>query len=183
MDNHFYTQYVRDNTRKNNLLDLFITDNANFVDFIEVEEISFSDHNLITIFNSYFSNPIKGTQQISEESSGFDFSKYNLNTANFENINDDFLNMNWDWVLNIPINDFPDMFRSVVNSTLEKNCSLNVKGKKTGKGPFHKKVHIINRKICKLRGKIKYSSKDSNSSIILSQRIDDLECKKKGFIF
>ena len=64
MDKHFFTQYVHENTRKNNILDLFLTENLNFVSSIKVEEINFSDHNLITIFNSYFSTFTKGTVQI-----------------------------------------------------------------------------------------------------------------------
>ena len=49
IDNNFLVQYVHNCTRKTNILDLFLTDNPNFVDCVKVRNCSYSDHNLVNI--------------------------------------------------------------------------------------------------------------------------------------
>ena len=54
-DKFSLTQYISENTRKHNLLDLFFTENPNFVDLIQVEDVEYSDHRLVKVYNSFFS--------------------------------------------------------------------------------------------------------------------------------
>ena len=53
-DVNFLSQYVQDSTRKNNILDLFLTDNPDFVKLIKCSELYISDHLLVHIFTDNF---------------------------------------------------------------------------------------------------------------------------------
>ena len=55
MDSFFFHQYIRQNTRHNNILDLLLTDNPKFVDLVKVECVDYSDHNLILIIILFWS--------------------------------------------------------------------------------------------------------------------------------
>ena len=45
MNKHFLLQYVQQPTRLQNILDLFLTDDANFVQLIQIEDISYREKN------------------------------------------------------------------------------------------------------------------------------------------
>ena len=55
MSTNFLSQYVEQNTRKQNILDLFLTDDPNFVHLIKCEDLLISDHNLVKIYTNFFS--------------------------------------------------------------------------------------------------------------------------------
>ena len=154
---NFFTQYVNDCTRKCNVLDLFLTDNPAFVDLVRVEDCSYSDHNLIKIYTSFFTTvrDIAPTTK-SRGGLGLDFSRFNLNKANWDNINKDLSCLNWNRIIDLPINDFPQNFRDAVFSVLKKHCQIiNFDSKK--KTFLNKNISKTSRKISKLKNKIKYS--------------------------
>ena len=169
MDKHFFVQYVNKNTRKGNILDLFITDNSNFVNFIKIDKISFSDHNLVTIFNTFFSTLVKDTVQKVQDFSYPDFSIFNLNTVNYTNLNKELSDVDWDKLLDVPLDDVPHILRSKIFSVLIKYSNLISKGKP--KGHFCKKSSIINRKIRKLKNKMKYSNCTEKNKALFTKKI------------
>ena len=85
MDKHLLTQYINENTRNFNLLDLFLTNNVNFVNFIQTEEINYSDHKLLRVYNTYFSPLCKdAAPNLNNDSKGYDFSTLNLSKVEFD---------------------------------------------------------------------------------------------------
>ena len=181
IDNNFLVQYVHDCTRKTNILDLFLTDNPNFVDCVKVRNCSYSDHNLVNIYTSFFS-PVKDIASPSTELTGLNFSLLNFNNVNWESINNDFLNMNWDQVISCPLNDFPENFRKDVFSVLSRHCKINkvYNGKKVF---LSRDIGRVSRKIFRLKSKIKYSDCNVHDREKFSLAISDLVTQKKQLFF
>ena len=124
MEKLLLSQYVTCNTRQNNVLDLFLTNDLNFVKFVQSVDIYISDHLMIQIFTDFFRN-------LSTESSCFvdsidcDFSNFDLNKANFNEINEDLLKINWNSIIsNNSVEEFPDEFKHLVFSSVKKNCPV-----------------------------------------------------------
>ena len=77
----------------------------------------------------------------------------------------------------VSIHDFPDTFRRIVYNILQKHAKLNFSSKTKNKGFFNRSLRTINRKIRKLRNRLKYS----NSSTMydkITYLITNLESKK-----
>ena len=125
MDQNLLTQYVNHNTRNNNILDLFLTDNSRFVDLIEVEEISFSDHSLVKIYTTFFSNSAinsnESSKAIDNQNSKLDFSAFNLYSTNYDKMNAEFSTIDWPSIVNDSIDKFPERFHNIVFSVIKKN--------------------------------------------------------------
>ena len=171
MDEHLLVQYVSDNTRNSNLLDLFLTDNPNFVNLVQIEDICYSDHRLLKIFNTFFSPLCKDAVPVDNEHVGLDFSALNLSKVNYNNVNRELSEVDWDTVVNAPINDFPSIFQSIVYKVLRKHSRLNkLKHKFISK--FDKEIKILNRKIKKLRKKMKFSDCNLNNKTAYLKKID-----------
>ena len=111
-NNFILSQYIQENTRKSNILDLFFSNNPNFAEYIKVNNVKFSDHNLIEIYTTFFPNLSTGKSRntYSNDNLENDFSKLNLKTTNFVNANSDFSKVNWQRVFEGPIEDIPDKF-------------------------------------------------------------------------
>ena len=162
MDKELLNQYVVSNTRKNNLLDLFFTDNSNFVQHIKTEDVAFSDHRLLKIFNTFFSPIIKDTVPKQKDSLGLDFSIFNLQTANFKEINRELFDVDWSVLMGSSIQDFPDHFRKIIYGILQRHTKINFSSSSKNKGFLNRSLHTINRKIRKLKNRLKYSNHLSN---------------------
>ena len=184
MDKHLFSQFIHENTRKNNILDLLLTDNPNFVQLVQVKDISISDHCLVQIFTSFFSNSHLGTDLARnytvEGDSGLDFSKFNLQSSDYYKINQELSVIDWKWVTEVEVEDFPNIFHQIVFSILEKHSKLNSRYSKSVSS-FQRSRNIINRKIRKYKKKILLSSDRvkldfSKEKIFLLQ-----EEKKKSF--
>ena len=130
MDKHFLTQYVNEKTRINNILDLFLTDNPNFVQHIKVKDISFSDHSLIKIYTTFFhtlnSTSHKKLNSDPELTNEPDFSIFNLNSSDFVKINAELCKINWHDIVS-PLQDFPVKFRNIIHKVLQNYFNLIVK--------------------------------------------------------
>ena len=160
MDSFLLLQYVHAKTRLNNILDLFMTNDPHFVKLVQVTDLKISDHNLVQIFSASFSNLFSNSSNAASSPPlsplpeiDFDFSKLNLNCADFETINKDFSNVNWYEFVDDEIELFPDKFNQLVYSILRRNCKLKSQNKHFRKGNtfFHKKLDNINRKISKYK--------------------------------
>ena len=158
MDKYFLSQYIEENTRKNNILDLFITNNPLFSQVIETSEIDISDHNLIKIYTPFFSK-LFDMQSVSVPSvnSNLDFSQFNLESADFTKINQHLHNTDWTWINECDIEIFPKNFHHIVHSALSKHCKLKSQNKHFCKGHkfFNRQLDVINRKIHKYKRRLK----------------------------
>ena len=153
-DNHFFTQYINENTRKNNLLDLFLTNDPNFVQHINVNDVHFSDHRLVEIFTPFFSNNLdtdKNHTNNSVQNDELDFSKFNLNSTNFNELNLDLSSINWEDALSGSIEDIPHKFNKIIFSALSKHTNLFKEHNLKFKNRYQRERYIINRKIRKLK--------------------------------
>ena len=84
MEDNFLCQYVNQNTRQNNILDLFLTSDANFVKLVECSEIFISDHLMVKVFTDFFQCLSPGSKVKQRANTSTDFNIFNINKANFE---------------------------------------------------------------------------------------------------
>ena len=174
MNDNFFSQFINENTRSNNILDLFLTNNPNFVHLVKCEDIAISDHNLVKIFTDFFSFPNTEIRTASTVSNKPDFSALNLSKANFEVINHTINSLNWkDWVESLNMEDIPDRFRCLIYSILKVNCPINIyKTKKFDlSNPFKKSRKILARKIRKLNNQLGNTPLNTPSYIAIKNKI------------
>ena len=163
-DDHLLLQYIKSNTRKNNILDLFFTNNSDFVQFVKIHDALISDHYLIEIFTSFFNNNSStGKDTHLTNNLDHDFSKLNLSTANFEQINLEFAKINWNSLFTGVIEDIPKKFNKKVFAVLQK-YSKPFKYNTKFKNSFAKNRKIISRKITKLNKRLKFSNYNLNKN-------------------
>ena len=120
MHRHLLTQCVRQNTRKQNLLDLFLTDIPEFITHIDVSDTDMSDHRLIKIFTSYFQdlNLYSPSQNIYTNDS-LDFSQIDINSTDFQKVNCALSQIDWeDMIVNNSVQNFPNVFHHTIFSVL-----------------------------------------------------------------
>ena len=176
INNHFLTQYIQENTRKNNILDLFFSNDPNFVQLVKINNINFSDHNIVKIYNTYFNNLNSDTfnKALDNNNSGIDFSKLNLNSSNFPQINLEFSKINWNWIATTSIESFPDIFRKIVYSVLQKHTKSFTNNSHNNSNRFMKKRQTLNRKIYKYNKIIRYSNCNPDKRASLINKINIL---------
>ena len=131
MNEHFFSQYVTDFTRGENILDLFLTENPNFVHFIKCEDISLSDHYLVRIYTNFFRGldtdlhrrPVASLELLN-------FSAFDLDGADFDQINRELESVDWENFVNeVSVEDFPQKFQFKVYSILQKHFLLKYSNK------------------------------------------------------
>ena len=169
MHKNFLIQYVQENTRKSNILDLFLTNDPNFVSLIQCKDINFSDHNIVKIYTTYFNNVNKmGFPKENEDKNELsrDFSDFNLNSANFNQINYELDLINWTEIVEQTSNDdFPDLLNDILFSVLSRNASSYSRNKKRQENSFKKKRRITARKLRKLKKRLERVSVSNRSKI------------------
>ena len=159
----FLSQYIHQNTRGSNILDLFLTNNPNFVQHVNVKDINYSDHCLVEIYTSFFPSNL-GTYNPNSlsniEKSQLDFSKINLNTTNFKQVNLKLSKIDWQQLFSGPIKDIPNIFNHTVFQALLEHSSLHkpLSSKAKSKTHFTRVRSIINRKIKKYKNLISFSN-------------------------
>ena len=129
MDEHFLTQQVTENTRKDkNILDLILTNNEEWLHEITVEKTKFSDHDFV---NASLANVFKGTKS---DHSHFQpetpFDQLNFHKANWSNIKDELKVINWDEHLQTENTSVDNMISKLVNQIIEVSSKHTPKYKK-----------------------------------------------------
>ena len=108
LDKNGMGQFVNISTRKNNILDIFITNMSELVLDVSAEDTMLSDHDLVTVtLGCDFSS--------SKESSArsvrpFGFSSFNFKQANFPLMNSYLQNVCWDEMFSEDPDSFPERF-------------------------------------------------------------------------
>ena len=153
MDKLFLDQYICENTRKSNILDLLLTDDCNFVQLVKAIDVNFSDHKLVKIFTDSFSslNQTPNTATNLIHCGDLHFSKINLNSSDFESINSEFSKIDWVDLVNVPIEDFPDIFHQKVYKVILKYSKLNKPRYKGYSNYCSRDLKAINRKLRKYK--------------------------------
>ena len=185
INNHFLTQYIQENTRKNNILDLFFSNEPNFVQLVKINNINYSDHNIVKIYTTYFNDLNSDTfnKALENNNSGIDFSKLNLNSSNFPEINLEFSKINWNWIATTSIESFPDIFRKIVYSVLQKHTKSFTNNSHNNSNRYMKKRRTLNRKIYKYNKIIRYSNCNPDKRTSLINKINILKnTKKQSFL-
>ena len=185
MRDHFLEQFVREGTRGNNLLDLFLSDDPDFVKYVKVRDTDMSDHKIIYIYNSFFQKSILKPPILIKENPELNFSQLNLNTANFQNINRDISKVNWKHIFSkTDINEIPTVFHNIVYSILEKHCKYRLLDK-SKLNRFKRKRNTISRKLRKFKARkqMLIQNQGNPTSIIkLNVKIEKLvQCYKESF--
>ena len=186
MDEHLLLQYIKANTRKNNILDLFLTNDPNFVHLVKCVDFNISDHYVVKIFTDCFKSLNTDLDHAGQpEISGLDFSTFNLNHANYDGINNELSQINWESIIsNSTVEGFPEVFKQLIFSTLEKHCP-SVSTFKNRKSSYWKKRRKISRKIRNYNKKLKSYDTVKNSFVIqqISTKIKNLQDAYKNSFF
>ena len=163
MEQLMLSQYVKSNTRHNNILDLFLTNDSNFVQYIECLDIFISDHLLIQIYTNFFKNLNTESQIIQIDSNELNFLNFDLNKANFKEINYYLSKIDWQsFVAETSVEDFPVKFNQLVFSSLTNLCPLKRSRKNTVLNSHQKSRKIIARKIRRYNKQIQQLKNTSN---------------------
>ena len=185
MEKHIFSQYIQTNTRQNNTLDLFLSNNPNFSQHVNVEDAYFTDHRIITIFTSYFANKIiTVNENVSSplDNNQLDFSKFNLNSTNFTALNLELSRMNWEVAFAGSIEEIPIKFNKLIFKALLNHSNLFPDHKSKFKNRFQRDRRIINRKIKKYKQFLSSSHYTGFKREVVITKMEKLnKLKKKSF--
>ena len=165
----FTSQYVDVDTRKvpgesGNILDLFLTNDSELFQDISTEDTIMSDHKLVTIDLGYnLSNGQLSTSEhhIPEHSCNEDnsLSQFNFNNANFEEINEQLRNIDWDSLKESNSEEgFIDAFYSEIFTACKNNLPIKSTKRSNYTAPSNsvtKSTLTILRNLSRKRRKIK----------------------------
>ena len=113
MDNLFLSNYVDKPTRKNNILDLFISNNCNLVLQCDTIDTSLSDHRIVKIQTSY--NIQTKNNFTKPPIPPYTFRSLNFNRADFNQINNHLKTIDWNELKSIcSLEEFPELFHLTV---------------------------------------------------------------------
>ena len=111
MDRNFLNQFVTENTRDANILDLCMTNNESLVLDINVSDTPLSDHRKVEILlqNHPAYTPIISLKKLDDKS--FRSLKLESEDCNWPRINEDLSQVDWESLRSVcPTEDFPELF-------------------------------------------------------------------------
>ena len=141
MEKNFLSQYVDIPTRKDNILDLCLTNAERLILTIKSEPTRLSDHNAVSITTGYSLDAVPKTTT-STPCQPYSFRALNLNKADFNRIKDHLRTIDWDWLENLCS---PSEFPELLNLTVLQICQLYTPERKAPQKNLNK--HIRNRRI------------------------------------
>ena len=148
MGDNFLSQYVLQPTRKNNILDLFVTNSASLVTHVASSDTQLSDHRLVEIYFSY--NPCQpscSSPPIYEPAS---YRSLDFHRADFDGINRALHDIDWnDLAETCNDEEFPEIFSQTLLQTCMSNCPLKAPPQRKGS----RTMRILSRKKRKLQNK------------------------------
>lgn len=152
MSQNFLSQYIDIPTRKNNVLDLFLTNSANLVLHVESEETKMSDHKLINIKTQYNLNSSVNTQKQSTDKHSF--RALNLHKADYASIREHLKNVPWDDLReSCSAEEFSELFKLTVLQVCELNSPQRAECNNTI-NKYYRNRRILNRRRRKLQSKL-----------------------------
>ena len=167
MSNHLLSQYVNIPTRKNNTLDLFITNNANLPLHIEEEDTApkFSDHKLISVTTQQTLKPLppKGKPSFPSHT----FRNLKIQKSVIPDIKKHLQSVNWDELRSIcSEEEYPELFRLTVLQICQIYAPLKTDNKKNTKplNKFVKERTILNRKRRRFNARLQAAKSKANNA-------------------
>ena len=100
-----------------------------------------------------------------------DFSKFNLNSSNFEEINLEFSRIDWQREFSVPIEDIPKIFNNIVYTVLAKHSKNFYNKNHKKKNTFSRNRNIITRKLGRYRRRLIHPDCRENQREILTNKI------------
>ena len=151
MNQNFLSQYVNVCTRKNNILDLCLTNTERLIQNVTSEPTSLSDHNLVSIKTNYSLDALP--KSLAPPKEKHTFRSLNMRKADFEKICNHLQSIDWD-MLNEACT--PSEFPELLRLTVLQVCELHAPEKRpTSKKP---NSHVRNRRVLR-RNKRKLQNK------------------------
>ena len=176
IDNHFLSQYVKIPTRKDNILDLVMTNNDRLVYDLTSDNTVLSDHNIVDILVSTPETAYEKSSSLittgSLKQTGFP--SLNLFKADFASICRDLKLIDWDacWKKS-NLEEFPQLLHDIVLNSCNKFTPAKLRSKNK-KSAYDRSYRTLMRKLKKLRTRlncIKSCSPSSNKIENLKQEI------------
>ena len=159
MNNHLCSQYILQPTRKENTLDLFISNSASLVTHVDVTPTRMSDHNLVEIFMSY--NPCQPNINLPPTFEAAAFRSLDFTKADFLSISNRIESLDWVEILDTHgMEGFPEFFKATLLSICQDHCPP----KSQAKGDGSYKMRILSRKKRKLQDRLNKLIADPTSS-------------------
>lgn len=157
MDNNFLTQMIKLPTRKDNTLDLVLTNKPQDIIETNVSDTQLSDHKLVELLLSY--NPTKQTPQNKDEIDPHSFRAVNYHKADFKSMNEHLSKVNWKDLKDLCTEDVDgSLFLELVRLTVLQITLLYAppKDKKAGdpKSKKTRKKYTLKRRRRKLNARI-----------------------------
>ena len=161
----FLSQYILNPTRKDNILDLFFTNNNDAVLHAEIKDTKISDHRIVEIINRQTLLTFDSPHKIRTKSL-VNFSHLNYNKANYEELISHLNSIDWNELNALcNLNEFAELFRL----TILQLCQIYVPEKSTKKN----NTHAITRKLILRRKKVVSRIRKFNSTCA-----GNLKCQK-----
>ena len=124
METHFLSQYINENTRGSNILDLFLTNDPSLFQLNKSQKTILSDHNLVTAF---FSNPLikpKNLNSCSGADNVESFRSLNFSFINYDKVNEKLSSLDWTQIFDsCDFEDFPKRLNEIVLSVCKMFCT------------------------------------------------------------
>ena len=150
MSDQLFNQYVLVPTRKNNILDLFLTSNDRLVTSVSSTPTDLSDHNLIDIMLSFNPLSIEQHKMQTLEFEPNSFYSLDFDRADFEQIKNKLSEVNWQQLREIStFEEFPVLF----TLTLLQICQIFTPTKKAKSGK-PKALNALRRKKSRLQARL-----------------------------
>ena len=171
MGNFCLRQKIQEATRKDNLLDLFLTNNQDLVCQVLVSDTVLSDHRLVLV-GTYLESNLQ--EKPCDEAHGFSSLNFYHYSINWDEICEDLLEI--DWKLDFT-GKYPDDILDSINRQLYDICSRHIplKGKRRHKSIIPRDRKIIMRKRIKLNKRLKTAT--GQQKISSKRELDTLEYK------
>ena len=170
-------QYIEEPTTKNNILDVFLTNNDQLTQQIIITKTSMSDHNIIQIETNIKIVEEKQNHQIKKSNLSYSYVNFFNEDISLASIEADLFNTSWDILLTDIKTD--EMYKIIINICLE-IWKRPVLGKKSPRkhATNTQRQKGFDEKISKLQKKIQRSTNHKKKKNVLNQ-IKEIENKFK----
>ena len=179
MAENLLSQYVDTPTRKNNILDLFITNNPNLPLHVTTEDTNMSDHRIISVITQQTLKPIP--PKAKPTFPAHTFRNLKIEKSIIPDIKKHLKEVNWDELKSICTEqEFPELFRLTVLQISEIYASLKSDKRQSSK-PLNKFVRertILNRKRRRLNARLQAAKSVEHNK----HNIDKIEKEFNGVI-
>jgi len=162
MDRNFLTQVVDKPTRDGNILDLVLTNCPHYVNEVKSQEIEISDHNLVSVTLGFDLRTPTDDRAGGITPDPYSFRSLNCFEGDFEKMNDDFQDINWEQLFTLCAEtdgaDFMELMRLTTLQLALLHCPRRLTPGKPAnqqkKRPVNRQKQVLKRKKRKLKSRL-----------------------------